>query len=102
MIVSEVIDEIRSRSRSYSCGGGGGSGFIKNQSGIYYEDSDHFAREKVGQSLRDGLSGQYKSSARLKKQRQRMVSAGVADEFDTLLKRNSFLTRRIDKLTTYN
>ena len=29
-----------------------------------------------------------------------MVSAGVADDFDTLLKRNSFLTQQIQKLTT--
>ena len=96
MIVSEVIDEIRSRSRSNSCG----VGFVKNISGTYYEVSDHYAREKVGQSLRDGLCGQYKSSSKAKKQRQKMVSAGVADDFDTLLKRNSFLTRQIKKLTT--
>jgi hypothetical protein len=93
MIVSDLIDEIRSRSNS--CGG-----FVKNKSGIFYEVSDHFAREKVGQSLRDGLSSQYKSSARAKTQRQKMVSVGVADEFDSLLKRNSFLSRRINKLTT--
>ena len=96
MIVSEIIDEIRSRSRSNSCG----VGFVKNISGMYYEVSDHYAREKVGQSLRDGLCGQYKSSSKAKKQRQKMVSAGVADDFDTLLKRNSFLTRQIKKLTT--
>merc|ERR1712241_792194 len=48
MIVSEVVDEVRSRATS-------GGGFVKRKSGIYYEVGDHFAREKVGQSLRDGL-----------------------------------------------
>jgi len=93
MIVSEVVDEIRSRSNA------NGGGFVKRKSGIWYEVGDHISREKVGQSLRDGLSGQYKSSARAKKRRQEIVSAGVADQFESLIKRNSFLTRRINKLS---
>merc|ERR1711977_384815 len=89
MIVSEVIDEVRSR-----CAVDGG--FVKSdRNGGYFEVGDHIAREKVGQSLRDGLSSKYKSSARSKKRRQKIVSAGVADEFDTLIKRNSFVVRRM-------
>ena len=90
MIVSEVVDEVRSR-----CSANGG-GFVKSdRNGGFFEVGDHIAREKVGQSLRDGLSSKYKSSARSKKRRQKIVSAGVADEFDTLIKRNSFVTRRM-------
>mmetsp|Transcript_26530 Transcript_26530/g.28529 ORF Transcript_26530/g.28529 Transcript_26530/m.28529 type:complete len:198 (+) Transcript_26530:189-782(+) len=96
MIVSEIVDEIRSRSST----GGTGGGFIRRRSGIFYEAGNHFAREKVGQSLRDSLSNVYRSSAKAKKKRQNFVSAGVAGEFDLLLKRNSFISRRINKLTT--
>jgi len=96
MIVSEIVDEIRSRSST----GTGGGGFIRRRSGIFYEAGNHFAREKVGQSLRDSLSNMYRSSAKAKKKRQNFVSAGVADEFDLLIKRNSFISRRINKLTT--
>merc|ERR1711865_1331459 len=96
MIVSEIVDEIRSRSNNTSDGGG----FIRRRSGIFYEAGDHFAREKVGQSLRDSLSDKYRSSTRAKKQRQNFVSAGVADQFDRMIKRNSFITRRINTLTT--
>lgn len=108
MIVSDVVDLIRSRSRgsqsssssadgsSSSCGGG----FVKRDGndGLYYEVGDRLAREKVGQSFRDGLSDMYRSSARAKKRRQRIVSAGVADEFEALLKRDSFVSRRIRTL----
>ena len=94
MIVSEIVDEIRSRSST-----GTGGGFIRRRSGIFYEAGNHFAREKVGQSLRDSLSNMYRSSTKAKKNRQNFVSAGVADEFDLLIKRNSFISRRINKLT---
>jgi hypothetical protein len=104
MIVSEVVDEVRSRASSEkkNIGGEQGGGFVKRNTsdGLYYEVGDHFAREKVGQSLRDGLSAIYKSSARAKKQRQKLVSQGVADEFDRLLKRNSFVTRRMHTLSS--
>jgi len=91
MIVTEVIDEVRSR----CCGGG----FVKpdGENG-YVEVGDHLAREKVGQSLRDGLASKYKSSARSKKRRQKIVSVGVANEFDSIVKRNSLVTRRISTL----
>jgi len=95
MIVSEIVDEIRSRSST----GTGGGGFIRRRSGIFYEAGNHFAREKVGQSLRDSLSNMYRSSAKAKKKRQNFVSVGVADEFDLLIRRNSFISRRINKLT---
>mmetsp|Transcript_4231 Transcript_4231/g.4748 ORF Transcript_4231/g.4748 Transcript_4231/m.4748 type:complete len:231 (+) Transcript_4231:88-780(+) len=98
MIVSEIVDEIRSRSSTGTSGAGGG--FIRRRSGIFYEAGNHFAREKVGQSLRDSLSNMYRSSAKAKKKRQNFVSAGVAGEFDLLIKRNSFISRRINKLTT--
>jgi len=109
MIVSEIVDEIRSRSGSsinnvngHGNGSSSGSvgGFVRRRSGIFYEAGDHFAREKVGQSLRDSLSDKYRSSTRAKKQRQNFVSAGVADQFDRMIKRNSFITRRINTLTT--
>merc|ERR1711862_685431 len=92
MIVSEVLDEVRSR-----CNVDGG--FVKpDGNGGYYEVGDHLAREKVGQSLRDGLSSKYKSSAKSKKRRQKIVSVGVANEFDSIIKRNSLVTRRMKTL----
>merc|ERR1711981_1196828 len=74
-------------------------GFVKpDGNGGYYEVGNHLAREKVGQSLRDGLSNKYKSSARSKKRRQKIVSVGVANEFDSIIKRNSLVTRRMRTL----
>merc|ERR1711907_585504 len=66
--------------------------------GGWLEVGDHLAREKVGQSLRDGLASKYKSSARSKKQRQKIVSVGVANEFDTIIRRHSMVTRRMSTL----
>jgi len=92
MIVSEVIDEVRSR-----CNVDGG--FVKpDGNGGYMEVGDHLAREKVGQSLRDGLASKYKSSARSKKRRQKIVSVGVANEFDSIIRRHSMVTRRMSTL----
>merc|ERR1712113_1355585 len=93
MGVSEVIDEIRSRTQI-------DGGFVKpdGNGGGWFEVGDHLAREKVGQSLRDGLASKYKSSARSKKQRQKIVSVGVANEFDSIIRRHSMVTRRMSTL----
>ncbi|CAJ1967328.1 unnamed protein product [Cylindrotheca closterium] len=66
MVVTSVVHWVREQ----ACGGGGG--FVKElNDGIWYEVGDHLAREKVGQSLREQLHSQYKSSAKAKRQRKK-------------------------------
>jgi hypothetical protein len=93
IIVSEIIDEVRSRSPE--------GGFVKKQQdGLYYEVGDHLAREKVGQNLRDSLSNQYKSSTKAKRRRRDVVSAGRVHEVESMIQSSEFVASRIDKLST--
>jgi hypothetical protein len=62
LIVSEIIDTVRRKSPD--------GGFVKQDGGKWYEVGDKTAREKVGQSLRDILQGQYRSSSSSKKRRR--------------------------------
>lgn len=94
LIVNEIVDAVRTK----NCYG---AGFVKFDvaTGCWYDVGDHVAREKTGQALRDGLHSTYKSSARAKKRRQKASAAAVADDFmTTVLKRNSFVSRRIEQL----
>jgi len=67
IIVSEILDIIKTSSPD--------GGFIKtkiqsNGCYCYYQVSNQFAREKIGQNLRDKLSNKYKSSTKAKRRRR--------------------------------
>jgi len=67
IIVKEILNIIQTNSPD-------GSGFIKKKKSgscyCYYQVSDHFAREKIGQNLRDKLSNKYRSSTKAKRRRR--------------------------------
>jgi len=66
IIVKEILNIIQTSSPD--------SGFIKKKKSgsccCYYQVSDHFAREKIGQNLRDKLSNKYRSSTKAKRRRR--------------------------------
>ena len=49
---------------------------------IFGVSDDHLAREKVGQSLREQLHSQYKSSQKAKRQRKKLELKKQAEEFE--------------------
>lgn len=62
-IVSNIIDNIQSKSPQ--------GGFVRSVNNRWYKVSDHIAREKTGQSFRDMLHTQYRSSTKAKRKRQK-------------------------------
>ena len=93
MIVSEVIDEIRSRTQI-------DGGFVKpDGNGGYMEVGDHLAREKVGQNLRDSLSDQYKSSTRAKRIRKAAADNRIASNVDDIVRGSAVVSNKMDRLS---
>jgi len=66
----------------------------------YYEVGDHIAREKIGQSLRDSLSSQYKSSTKSKRRRREALGTGITNEIETMIQNNRFVCSRINELSS--
>jgi hypothetical protein len=91
LIVSEIIDTIRRKSPL--------GGFVKHIGGQWYEVGDWSAREKVSQSLRDILHGQYRSSASSKKRRKDEMNAKMIEDLDSLIDKNEFVSKRIRTLS---
>ena len=91
LIVSEIMDKIRNRSES--------GGFVKLSAGSWFEVSDWHAREKVSQSLRDLLHGQYRSSASSKKRRKDEMNARMVEDLDAIIESNEFVSKRIRTLS---
>ena len=93
-IVSVIIRTVRSRSPV--------GGFVKLDSttGQWQEVGDHLAREKVGQTIRDALHSQYRSSSRAKK-RRRQAEQATADNSMTMITNNHYaISSKIDELMT--
>jgi hypothetical protein len=84
IIVSEIIDTVRRQSPN--------GGFVKQDRGKWFEVGDWSARERVGQSLRDLLHGQYRSSASSKKRRREETNAKM---IDALIESNNYVSKRI-------
>jgi hypothetical protein len=93
VIVSEIVDAIRECIPS--------GGFVKQQGGVWFEVGDHSAREKVGQSLRDSLHNLYSSSAKAKRRRRGVVSAGIVSKAENLILSNEIVWSRMDKMAAY-
>jgi len=71
-IVSIVLATIRRASPE--------GGFIKEESGSWYEVGDSIAREKIGQSFRDSLHTKYRSSSKAKNSRSKARKAQAKNQ----------------------
>jgi hypothetical protein len=91
MIVTEIIEAVHKLEGK----------FIKKvkKGGPFVVVSEVFAREKVGQSLRDGLSAKYKSATKFKKQRKsKTTTEKVNMDADRIVHTNRYVCQRIDEL----
>jgi hypothetical protein len=95
LIVSEIVEAIRSANpsgnfvkRDYMCGGE-----------RWVEVNDQFAREKVGQSLRDCLHSKYRSSTQSKKSRKRKLENTMNGNLDQVIRSNESVSRQMDEVT---
>jgi hypothetical protein len=90
LIVSEIVES--------ACASGS---FVKkiNATGRWAEVSEQYAREKVGQSLRDNLHSHYRSSTKAKKCRQRKLNETMNGNIDEVVHSNKVLSGKIEDLT---
>jgi len=81
-------------------GGGGYGGFIKKDraTGRYYQVGDDFAREKIGQNLRDSLSSKYKSSTKAKRTRRLAASTDLNKRVERLIQSNPLVQHKREML----
>lgn len=91
LIVSEVVQAIENQHGR----------FVKKEKkgGPWVVVDDVFAREKVGQSLRDGLHDKYRSSTKAKKQRRACVNEKFNCDVDRVIHSNHLVSQRVDALT---
>jgi hypothetical protein len=87
-IITQIADEVQARSPK--------GGFIKKDksNGFYYVVGDDFAREKIGQNLRDSLSTLYKSSTKAKRTRRMAANTNLVTDIDNLIQTNLFVQDR--------
>ena len=91
VIVSEIIDAIlNSHGRFVKKVGG--------QGGQWAECNEHLIREKVTQSLRDGLSFKYSSSTTRKRQRKAKVQEIFHGDIDRIVHSNIVVSQKIQTL----
>ena len=89
MIVSRIVESIINS----------GGGFVKvEKDGRWSEVVEHYAREKVSQSLRDHLHDQYKSSTRAKRSRKAIVSERIDEDVFQIIHSNAVVSQILDKL----
>jgi hypothetical protein len=94
LIVSEIVDAIHQRKGQFV------KKETKNNKGVCWVIVDDvFAREKVSQSLRDGLHDRYKSSTKAKKQRRACVNEKFNDDVDRVIHSNRVVSQRIQELS---
>jgi hypothetical protein len=91
MIVSGIVETIHRRNGM----------FVKKEKkdGPWVEVDEVFAREKIGQSLRDGLHDKYRSATKAKKQRKEKVNERFNGDIDRVIHGNASVSRRIEELT---
>jgi len=92
LIVSEIIEAIRTSGGRFVKKAGNG------RDGLWTEVKEILAREKVGQSLRDGLSSKYSSATKAKKERRNRVCEKITDDITQVIQSNSFVAKRINEL----
>ena len=91
-IVSSIIQTVRTQNP--------GGGFVKldTPSGVWQEVGDHLAREKVGQTIRDALHSQYRSSTKAKKIRRQAEQAIASDTMTMISNMHCQISSKIDDL----
>lgn len=91
LIVSEIVQSVHQQK---GC-------FVKKErkGGPWVVVDEVFAREKVGQSLRDGLHDKYRSSTKAKKQRRACVNEKFNGDIDRVIHSNRIVSQRIEDLT---
>ena len=91
MIVSSIVSAVHNRDGM----------FVKKdkKGGPWVEVDEVFAREKIGQSLRDGLHDKYRSATKAKKQRKEKVTLKFNGDIDRVIHSNVSVSRRIEALT---
>jgi hypothetical protein len=91
LIVSEVVEAVHNVNGK----------FIKKEKkgGPWVEVDEVFAREKVGQSLRDGLATKYRSATKAKMQRRNEANERFNGDIDRVIQSNRIVSRRIDELS---
>jgi hypothetical protein len=104
-IVTDIVDTVTTESNaagddSEGIIGGGSGGFIKKDrsTGRYYNVGEYFAREKIGQNLRDSLSNKYKSSTKAKRNRRLAASTDLNSRVECLIQSNKFIQNKRDML----
>lgn len=91
LIVTEIVQAVQSQQGR----------FVKKEKkgGPWVIVDEVFAREKVGQSLRDGLHDKYRSSTKAKKQRRACVNEKFNGDIDRVIHSNRTVSQRIEALT---
>jgi len=91
LIVSEIVQSVHQQKGR----------FVKKErkGGPWVIVDEVFAREKVGQSLRDGLHDKYRSSTKAKKQRRASVNEKFNGDIDRVIHSNRLVSQRIEELT---
>lgn len=91
LIVSEIVQAVQNRQGR----------FVKKEKkgGPWVVVDEVFAREKVGQSLRDGLHDKYRSSTKAKKQRRACVSEKFNGDIDRVIHSNRQVSQQIEALS---
>lgn len=91
VIVSDIVQAIQAKKGR----------FVKKEKkgGPWMVVDEVFAREKVGQSLRDGLHDKYKSSTKAKKQRRAAVNERFHDDIESAILSNRVVSQKIEELT---
>ena len=98
LIVSEIIHAIESEQGNNN-GGSYESGFVKKEGKRFVLCDEHFMREKITQSLRDGLKDMYKSSTSTKKSRRTFVCQSIHERVETAIRSNGNVSYRMQKLS---
>lgn len=95
LVVSEIVEAII---HNNACNGG----FVKKDAitGRWVEADERFSREKVGQSLRDSLHSQYRSSTKAKNRRKTVLFDPAKDGVEQIIHSNQQVSDRIHQLST--
>jgi hypothetical protein len=96
LVVSEIVEAIIHNKNV--CKGGG---FVKMDAitGRWVEADEIFSREKVGQSLRDSLHAQYRSSTKAKKRRKTVLFDPANEVVEQVIHSNQQVSDRIHQLS---
>ena len=91
LIVSEIIESIQGENND--------GGFVKKEGSRFVLCNQHFTREKISQSLRDGLKDMYRSSTTFKKSRRTRVCQSIHERVERAIRCNRQVTSRMEQLS---